>query len=64
MKLDVPPALLEEPSLESGRIKQDCEWFVEEFENELEDWFLNNRQSSLRVRVSLTPTVAQPCGAM
>ncbi|KAH7728235.1 mediator complex subunit 31 [Aphelenchoides avenae] len=48
VKLDMPTELLEEPSLESGRIKQDCEWFVEEFEKELEEWFLNNRQSSVR----------------
>jgi len=33
--MDVPGELLDQPSLESGQLKMDCEWLVEEFEDEV-----------------------------
>jgi len=49
VKMDVPDELLDQPSLESGQLKMDCEWLIEKFEDEIQRWFFKRRHdTSLR----------------
>ena len=43
VKLDVPDELLDRPSIESGKLKEHCEWILEEFEKDIEQWFMQQR---------------------
>ncbi|KAI1724469.1 ATP dependent DNA ligase domain-containing protein [Ditylenchus destructor] len=42
--MDVSMDLLDQPSVESGKLKEDCEWMLEQFESEIEKWFFNERK--------------------
>ncbi|KAL3081864.1 hypothetical protein niasHT_013429 [Heterodera trifolii] len=43
VKLDVDDTLLDRPSVESAKLKEHCEWMVEEFEQDIDRWFINLR---------------------
>uniref|UniRef100_A0A183BSF5 DUF3456 domain-containing protein n=1 Tax=Globodera pallida TaxID=36090 RepID=A0A183BSF5_GLOPA len=46
VKLDVDDALLDRPSVESGRLKEHCEWMIEEFEQDIDQWFIHHRHKT------------------
>jgi len=65
VKLDVPDDLLNYPSIESGRLKNDCEWIISNYENVIERWFFKRRHqisiSDYLCRTKLSTEFAQPC---
>ena len=49
--MDTPLELLEHPSIESGRLKEHCEWIIQKFEDAIERWFFKRRhQTTIAVR--------------
>ncbi|KAI1716292.1 SOH1 domain-containing protein [Ditylenchus destructor] len=42
--MDVSMDLLDQPSVESGKLKEDCEWMLEQFESNIENWYFNERK--------------------
>uniref|UniRef100_A0A915CR31 DUF3456 domain-containing protein n=1 Tax=Ditylenchus dipsaci TaxID=166011 RepID=A0A915CR31_9BILA len=64
--MDVPADLLDQPSLESGKIKDHCEWIIEEFEADIEQWFQKHREHPLQKYlcqgrlVEVDPTCLKP----
>ena len=41
--MDIPVELINQPSVESGKLKEHCEWIIAQFEDELNQWFFNRR---------------------
>lgn len=44
VKLDEHDELLDRPSIESGKLKEHCEWILEQYELDIEQWFHHKRQ--------------------
>lgn len=44
VKMDIPVELINQPSVESGKLKEHCEWIIAQFEDELNQWFFNRRK--------------------